>query len=383
MNWSFEILRIRGISLRVHITFFIIVILSALQWSDLGGGVGGALFGVILILLLFVCVALHELAHSLVAQHYGIPVRSITLLPLGGVAQISKNPDTPLHDLLIAVAGPLVNVLIAGVLAVVLGTGLHLNVLAGRGLLNGDFNQPTWTNLLFWLLAANVSLALFNLIPAFPLDGGRIFRALLAMALGYPRATRIAGVVGQLLALGLGIVGILISDWVLVLIAVFIFVGAGQQTPVAESKTVLSTQKLADAYNKNALTLVIGDRVSKAVDYILTSYQPDFAVMQGNKLLGIVSRDDVLRSLSTNTEDLYAQQIMQRDVLKLDASLTLAEARTQMTEKAHRVAAVFQGDVYLGLISLEDIAEAFMILVFWERQQAQRKAKQAGLAKPA
>jgi Zn-dependent protease/predicted transcriptional regulator len=383
MNWSFEILRIRGISLRVHITFFIIVILSALQWSDLGGGVGGALFGVILILLLFVCVALHELAHSLVAQHYGIPVRSITLLPLGGVAQISKNPDTPLHDLLIAVAGPLVNVLIAGVLAVVLGTGLHLNVLAGRGLLNGDFNQPTWTNLLFWLLAANVSLALFNLIPAFPLDGGRIFRALLAMALGYPRATRIAGVVGQLLALGLGIVGILISDWVLVLIAVFIFVGAGQQTPVAESKTVLSTQKLADAYNKNALTLVIGDRVSKAVDYILTSYQPDFAVMQGNKLLGIVSRDDVLRSLSTNIEDLYAQQIMQRDVLKLDASLTLAEARTQMTEKAHRVAAVFQGDVYLGLISLEDIAEAFMILVFWERQQAQRKAKQAGLAKPA
>ena len=383
MNWSFEILRIRGISLRVHITFFIIVILSALQWSELGGGVGGALFGVILILLLFVCVTLHELAHSLVAQHYGIPVRSITLLPLGGVAQISKNPDTPLHDLLIAVAGPLVNVLIAGVLAVVLGTGLHLNVLAGRGLLNGDFNQPTWTNLLFWLLAANVSLALFNLIPAFPLDGGRIFRALLAMALGYPRATRIAGVVGQLLALGLGIVGILLSDWVLVLIAVFIFVGAGQQTPVAESKTVLSTQKLADAYNKNALTLVIGDRVSKAVDYILTSYQPDFAVMQGNKLLGIVSRDDVLRSLSTNIEDLYAQQIMQRDVLKLDAGLTLAEARAQMTEKAHRVAAVFQGDVYLGLISLEDIAEAFMILVFWERQQALRKAKQAGQAKPA
>ena len=284
---------------------------------------------------------------------------------------------------MIAAAGPLVNVLIAAVLAVVLGTGLHLNVLAGRGLLNGDFNQPTWTNLLFWLLAANVSLTLFNLIPAFPLDGGRIFRALLAMALGYPRATRIAGVVGQLLALGLGIVGILFGDWVLVLIAVFIFVGAGQQTPVAESKTVLSTQKLADAYNKNALTLVIGDRVSKAVDYILTSYQPDFAVMQGNKPLGIVSRDDVLRSLSTSTEDLYAQQIMQRDVLKLDAGLTLAEARAQMTEKGHRVAAVFQGDAYLGLISLEDIAEAFMVLVYWERQQAKRKAKQAGLAKPA
>ena len=383
MNWSFEILRVRGISLRVHITFFIIVILSALQWADIGGGVGGALFGVALILLLFVCVTLHEFAHSLVAQHYGIPVREILLLPLGGVSQLSKNPDSPLHDLLIAAAGPLVNVLIAAVLAVVLGSGLHLNVLAGRGLLTGDFNTPTWTNLLFWLLAANVSLALFNLIPAFPLDGGRIFRALLAMPLGYPRATRIAAVVGQVLALGIGIVGIMFGDWVLLLIAVFIFVGAGQQTPVAASKTVLSTQKLVDAYNKNALTLVIGDRVSKAVDYILTSYQPDFAVMQGAKLLGIVSRDDVLRSLSTSPDDLYAQQIMQRDVLKLDAGLTLAEARDQMTAKAHRVAAVFQGDAYLGLISLEDIAEAFMILVYWERQQAQRKARQAGLAKPA
>src|SRR5205823_6242672 len=179
------------------------VILSAVQWAEIGGGLGGAVFGVILILLLFVCVTLHELAHSLVAQHYGIPVRSIVLLPLGGVSQISKNPDSPLHDLLIAAAGPLTNVLIAAVLAVVLGGGLHLNLLAGRGLLNGDFNQPNWTNLLFWLLAANVSLMVFNLIPAFPLDGGRIFRALLAMPLGYPRATRIAGVVGQVLALGI------------------------------------------------------------------------------------------------------------------------------------------------------------------------------------
>jgi Zn-dependent protease/predicted transcriptional regulator len=383
MNWSFEILRLRGISIRVHISFFIIVVLSAVQWGDLGGGAAGALFGIILILLLFVCVTLHELGHSVVAQHYGIPVRSITLLPLGGVAQISKNPDTPLHELLIAAAGPLVNVVIVGVLALVLGTGLHLNVLAGRGLLNGDFNQPTLTNLLFWLLAANVSLVLFNLIPAFPLDGGRIFRALLAMALGYPRATRVAVVVGQFLALALGIAGLVIGDWVLMLIAVFIFVGAGQQTPVAESKAVLSTQKLADVYNKNALTLIIGDRVSKAVDYILTSYQPDFAVMQGNKLLGIVSRDDVLRSLASNTEDLYAQQIMQRDVLKLDANQTLADAREQMTEKGHRVAAVFQGDAYLGLISLEDIAEALMVLVFWERQQALRKAKQRGLVKQA
>jgi Zn-dependent protease/predicted transcriptional regulator len=380
MSWSFEIARIRGIAIKVHVTFVLVVFLFAWQWADITGTFAGALFGIALVLLLFVCVTLHELGHSLVAQRYGIPVRQITLLPLGGVAQISKNPDSALHELLIAAAGPLVNVVIALVLALVLGSQSQLSLLTGRGLLNGELNQPTLLNLLVWLTAANVSLALFNLIPAFPLDGGRMFRALLAMALGYPRATRIAAVVGELLAIGLAVVAFMAGDWVLVLIAVFIFVGAGQETAVASSKTVLSTQKLGDAYNKNALTLVIGDRVSKAVDYILTSYQPDFAVMQGSKLLGIVTRNDVLNSLATNPDDLYVQQIMQRDVQKLDAGQTLEEARALLNEKGKRIGAVYQGETYLGLVSLEDIAEAFTVLTFWNRQQKLRQAKQAGPA---
>ena len=379
MSWSFEVARIRGISIKVHVTFFIIVFLFASQWYDMtNGSAAGATFGIILVLLLFLCVTLHELGHSLVAQRFGIPVREITLLPLGGISQISKNPDTPMHDLLIAAAGPLVNVVIALVLALVLGAQSSLGRLTPTGILQGNLNEPSFTNLLVWLTAANFTLAVFNLIPAFPLDGGRIFRALLAMPLGYPRATAIASVVGQFLAIALGIWAFAIGDWVLVLVALFVFIGAGQQTSVATSKTVLATQKVGDAYNKNALVLVIGDRVSKAVDYILTSYQPDYAVMQGNKPIGIVTRNDVLRSLASNPDDLYVQQIMQRDMLKIDANLTLEEARNLMTEKACRVAAVFNGDTYLGLISLEDISEAFMILTFWQRQQKLRQEKLAG-----
>jgi Zn-dependent protease/predicted transcriptional regulator len=379
MSWSFEIARIRGISIKVHVTFFIIVFLFASQWYDMtNGSAAGATFGIILVLLLFFCVTLHELGHSLVAQRFGIPVREITLLPLGGISQISKNPDTPMHDLLIAAAGPLVNVVIALLLALVLGAQSSLGRLTPTGILEGNLNEPSLTNLLVWLTAANFTLAAFNLIPAFPLDGGRIFRALLAMPLGYPRATAIASVVGQVLAIALGIWAFAIGDWVLVLVALFVFIGAGQQTSVASSKTVLATQKVGDAYNKNALVLVIGDRVSKAVDYILTSYQPDYAVMQGNKPIGIVTRNDVLKSLASNPDDLYVQQIMQRDILKLDANLTLEEARNQMTEKASRVAAVFNGDTYLGLTSLEDISEAFMVLTFWQRQQKLRQEKLAG-----
>src|SRR5512142_3364427 len=143
MGWSFEIARIRGISIKVHVTFFIIVFLFASQWYNMtNGSAAGATFGIILVLLLFLCVTLHELGHSLVAQHYGIPVRQITLLPLGGIAQISKNPDTPLHELLIAAAGPLVNFVIAAILALVLGAEAGLGRLTPTGILSGDLNQP-------------------------------------------------------------------------------------------------------------------------------------------------------------------------------------------------------------------------------------------------
>ncbi len=280
MNWAFRIARVRDIDIKIHISFFLILALGAFQWAGSvpGNVIEGALFGIVLMMALFFCVTLHELGHSIAAQAFGIPVREIVLLPLGGVAVMSKNPDKPLHDLIISAAGPLVNVVIAIVLFVVTGATVGFPMLGGQGTVDNLLGQPSLQTLLVWLLAANISLVVFNLIPAFPLDGGRIFRALLAMRLGYPRATKIASTVGQVAAIGLGILGIATGNFVLVLVAVFIFLGAGQENARAESKTVLTTLKIGDAYNKHALTLQIGDRVSKVVDYILTSYQPDFAV---------------------------------------------------------------------------------------------------------
>jgi Zn-dependent protease len=374
MAWSFRIARLFDIDIKVHITFFLILILGAFQWGgSTPGSIEGALFGVVLMILLFTCVTLHELGHGLVAKYFGIPVKDIVLMPLGGVAQLGKNPEKPLHELLIAAAGPLVNVVIAIVLFIATGFSAQLGVLGGRGELLNALNTPSPRTLLLWLLTANVSLVIFNLIPAFPLDGGRILRALLAMKLGTPRATRIASLIGQGIAIVLGIFGVLSGNFILALVAVFIFLGAGQENVAAQAKTVLSTQKIGDAYNKHAITLQNGDRLSKVVDYILTSYQPDFAVTFGNNLLGIITREDVLRTLATNPNDVYVGEIMRREILKIDANKSLDEVREAMGEKGARIAAIYNGNSYLGLVSTEDLSEATAVLAFVQQQQRIKK----------
>jgi Zn-dependent protease len=311
MNWSFRVARVAGIDIKIHITFFLILILGALPWGN-QFGVTGALFGVGLILALFLCVTLHELGHSLAAQFYGIPVREIILLPLGGVALLSRNPTKPIQELVIALAGPLVNVVIALVLLVITGAGLALGGLDSATLMNSE-QTPSLELFLFWLLQANIALVVFNMIPAFPLDGGRVLRAVLAMVMPSQRATAIATMIGQGLAVLLGVYGVLSGNFLLVLVAVFIFFGAGQENVEGQARTVLTTLRVGDAYNKHALTLQIGDRVSKVVDYILTSYQPDFAVLQGSSLIGIVTRDDVLRAMANSPTDQYVTMIMQRN----------------------------------------------------------------------
>ncbi|MFC1466398.1 MAG: site-2 protease family protein [Candidatus Brachytrichaceae bacterium NZ_4S206] len=367
----------RGIDIKIHATFFLILIFGALQWAGSvpGNPIEGALFGVVLMILLFTCVTLHELGHSIVAQLFDIPVREIVLFPLGGVAFIAKSPEKPLHELLIAVAGPAVNVIIAAILFVVTG-GIGVDFMDVNALL-AALREPSLTTMLIWLLFANISLVVFNLIPAFPLDGGRILRAILAMGLGNAQATRIASIIGQISAVILGIIGIANGQLLLTLIALFIFFGAGQERGLAEARTVLNTLRVGDAYNKHALNLQVGDRVSTVVEYILTSYQPDFAVMQGNNIIGVITRNDVLRTLASDSADRYVTEIMQREFLRIEAHKSLDEVREILMENGAHLAAVFDGSRYLGLISLDDISEAFTVLTFVRRQKELRQRSSA------
>ena len=381
MKWSYTVARVSGIDIRIHATFALILALGAFQWGFPKGlegdsSLAGAVFGMGLMILLFTCVVLHELGHSLVAQRFGLTVREIVLLPIGGVARLEKNPEKPLHELLIAAAGPLVNVAIAVLLFFAGGVAANLGAFEATSFLAPE-RPPSFAVLWAWLFLANVGLALFNLIPAFPMDGGRVLRAALAMKLGFSRGTQIATGIGQAVAVGLGILGVLAGNLLLVIVALFVFMGAGQERAEEQARTVLTTLRVGDAYNRHALTLAPGDHVSKVVDFIMTSYQPDFAVLQGGRLLGVVTRDDVLKSLVTELNDLYVAGIMRRDVLTVDARQGLDDVRRLMGEKGERIAAVNDGETFLGLVSAEDIGEALVVSSFVQLRDKRRAAAEA------
>jgi Zn-dependent protease/predicted transcriptional regulator len=369
-----RIATIAGIEIKLHVTFGLVFVIGAVQWG-IPHGAAGAAFGAALMGALFVCVVLHELGHSLVARAFGLPVKEIVLLPIGGVARMEKNPEKPVHELLISVAGPLVNVAIAGVLLGVAGAAL--GPLDAAGLAARLKGAPSAETALLWLLSVNVMLFVFNMIPAFPMDGGRVLRALLWMVMGFGPATRVATAVGQIVAVGLGLWGLVAGNFFLALIAVFVFLGAGQERADEQSRVVLGTLRVGDAYNKHAITLAPGDTVGGVVDYILTSYQPDFAVLQGSTFLGVVTREDVLKSLATEMHDAYVTGVMKRDVPHVEADTPLDAVRRLLAEKGERVAAVTRGGTYLGLVSLEDIAEALLVVAFRAARDARRNAAAA------
>ncbi|MBN1566422.1 MAG: site-2 protease family protein [Acidobacteria bacterium] len=378
MKWAFSFVRVFDIDIKIHATFGLILLLGAIQWGG-PNGLAGAAFGVLLMMLLFLCVVLHELGHSLVAKAFGLPVREIVLLPIGGVAQLEKNPQKPAHELLISIAGPMVNVVIAAVLIAFAGVSGSFEGLNARGLVTGLPAAPSAATMLAWLIAANVTLALFNMIPAFPMDGGRVVRAIFWFFLGFSKATRIASGIGQFLALVIGLWSIVNGHLLLTLIAAFIFLGAGQEWAAERARAVLTTLRVGDAYNKHALTLSPADRVSTVVNLLLTSYQPDFAVVQGNSLAGVVTREHVLKALLSNTDDQYVTAIMDRDIPQFQASAELDTIRNEMAANGKQVGAIFDGDKYLGLVSQEDIKEALLISTF-AAQQEKRRLAQAGAA---
>ncbi len=224
---SLKLARAFGIDIKVHVSFVLILALGAMQWGSLFGPRGVA-FGVISMMLLFVCVTLHELGHSVVAQHYGIPVKEITLWPFGGIAQLGARPKEPSQELLIALAGPAVNVVLALALTAFGVLWLGTSGL-GQALLDVGTAPPTQQTLLALLLGSNVVLALFNLIPALPMDGGRVLRSLLAMTMGSMKATRISANVARVIAVTMFVTAFITTHLVLAVIAAVVFIGAGRE----------------------------------------------------------------------------------------------------------------------------------------------------------
>jgi len=362
MGGSFKIATVRGIDIKIHVTFFLILIYAAIVFGSDGRGMNGALFGVVATLLLFGCVVLHELGHSIVAQRYGIPVRDITLWPIGGVARLERIPDKPAQEFWIAIAGPAVNVAIVGVVFV-LGRALaSLEAGFDLGALERGMLQLAPASLLAYLFTTNLFLAVFNLIPAFPMDGGRILRALLATRIQYTRATAIAVGIGQSLALLAGFFGFLTGQLNLVLIAIFVFMGAGSEAQMVQVKSVLEGLRVRQAFTRKTEALDPDDRLTRAVDLTLSSFQSDFPVCRGEELVGLLTKTDLVSALQNRGSNAFVVSVMRKEfpTISLDDSVYLAQQR--MAENNIEALPVVEQGRFRGLLTLRDVDEVFRLL---------------------
>jgi len=346
MKWSFSIGRVAGTDVRIHVTFFLLLLFVGLTAGWLG---------VLFISALFLCVLLHEFGHVFAARHYGIYTPDITLLPIGGMARLERLPRKPQHELVVALAGPAVNVVIALVLLLALRSFPEWRM---------DFQLDKLSAIPQGLLLANIWLALFNLIPAFPMDGGRVLRALLATRLDYTRATRIAATVGQGLAFAGGLFGFLNGLPILILIAFFIFIGAGQEAATARFEDATHGLPVTAAMITRFETLSPQDSLQRAVDLLLAGSQHDFPIVDGGgRVRGILERSSLIPALTAHgpTHPVYALAHLDPPAIGSDLALTSALEVLSRSGLSTLPVLDVANDKLIGILTSENIAEMVMV----------------------
>ena len=354
MSWSFRLARIAGIDIRIHFTFFLL-----LAWIGyahyIRGGAAGMWQGILFICALFLCVLLHELGHAFAAARYGIKTPDITLLPIGGVARLQRMPDQPVQELVVAVAGPLVNVVIAG--AITLGLGAATGFSADLRL-----DDPR-TPMLLQLRNVNVLLVLFNLIPAFPMDGGRVLRALLAMWTSYGRATAIAAGIGQFMAFLFALGGLLGGNPLLLLIALFVYMGAGQEAAFTQMREAARNASVADAMITDFRMLPAAATLGEAVDALLSTSQREFPVTDdAGAVVGVLTREDLIAGLKRSDAAAPVGGAMRGGVPTVRAGASLEDAFRTMADGAAPVVMVLDGrGKPVGMITAENVGELMMV----------------------
>ena len=350
MRWSFRVARVAGIDVYIHVTFLAIVAIYGWMYYQHGGW-DAAIFGVVLTLLLFFCVLLHEFGHAFAARAFGIRTPDITLLPIGGVAQLERIPRTPWQELIIAVAGPAVNVVIAAVIYVCLkGNFSFIEVI--------EMNRPA-RDLLVQLMKMNVWLVLFNMIPAFPMDGGRVLRALLATQLNYALATRIAARVGQVIALIFVLVGFILPPFqMLMFIAIFVFLGAQQELMYATIQSVAEGLRVGQAMMTRFETVPETLRVGEIPDLLVRSSQEVFPMVDDSlHLHGLVNREELLGAVKQLPSQAFASSVA-RKIPGVSPETEFTEALETMQRLGEPVLPVLNAATQLvGLISAGQLAE--------------------------
>lgn len=353
MHWSFRLVRIFGIEIKIHVTFFLL--LAWIGWLyHRSGGTPAAIDGVLFVLLIFACVLLHELGHALAAAHYGIKTPDITLLPIGGMARLERMPEKPSQEIAVTLAGPAVNILIAAVLGVAIGLT--------TGIPDPQALEQTGLPMTVRLFAVNIWLVIFNAIPAFPMDGGRLLRALLAMRMNYARATQIAANIGHGIAFLFFIVGLWTSP-MLILIAVFVYFGASNEALMAQMRSISKDLRVSAAMVTQFQALPFEATLNDAVEALLRTSQHEFPVTDHDgQVRGILTRNDMIAALRKSGAATPVAEVMRTDIPSVPQSMLFDRAFAMMQQCSCPALPVLDSlGRLVGLFTPENVGEMIMV----------------------
>jgi len=352
VKWSWKIGEYAGIGVFVHATFLLLIGWIAVSHLMSGQSVLATLAGVGFVLTIFGCVVLHEFGHALTARRFGIRTRDIVLLPIGGVARLERIPDDPRQELWVAIAGPAVNVVIALVLYVWLNLIGAWQPVTSLTTTSGSFLER--------LALVNVFIVLFNLIPAFPMDGGRVLRALLALKLNYARATRIAARVGQLVALVFGVVGLFTNPF-LIFIAVFVWMGAAQEASLAQARGMLGGIPVHQVMVTDFRTLTPHDPLARGMELTLAGTQTDFPVVVGDRVVGVLTQADLIRGLEKRGRDAPVGELMHREFETADLSEMTDAVMIRLRQSTCHTVPVTRNGQLVGVVTMASVGEFIRI----------------------
>ena len=354
MSWSFPIGRLLGSEIRVHVTFFLL-----LAWIGIAhyqqGGAAAAVDGILFIIAIFACVVAHEFGHALAARRYGIKTPDITLLPIGGLARLERMPEKPSQEIVVALAGPAVNVVIAVVLILVMNAQFDIEALQ-------RLENPA-VSFMVRLASVNVFLVLFNLIPAFPMDGGRVLRAILATRYPRKRATNIAARIGQALAFGFGFLGLMSGNVLLLFIAIFVYLAATAEAQSVGLQDVSRSLGVRDGMITHFESLTPHAVIGDAADLLLKTTQHEFPVVdEAGRLRGFLTRNAMIEALSKDGARAPVSEAMNRDTPTVSSAARLSEALLHLQGRsAPAVGVVDAGGRLVGYVTPENVGELMMV----------------------
>jgi Zn-dependent protease len=352
MRWSFRLGRVFGITVELHVTFLFLLAWVALAEYQRSRSWATVLDAVLFILAVFASVVMHEYGHALTARRYGVRTRVITILPIGGVAQLERIPSEPRQELAIAIAGPVVTALIAGALFLALRlAGAPTSAVALDASTTPFFTRLMWVNVL---------LLVFNLLPAFPMDGGRMLRAGLALRLDYVQATKVAAAVGRGFAILFGILGLYTNPF-LVFIAIFVWMGATGEAWSVQLQSTLRGLPVERVMIRDLQTVRSDEHLSRAVEHLLAGFQQDFPVVDDGHVVGVLTRTNLVKALTQHGSNAPVSVAMNSDFCVAYPNEPLEEAFARLQGNKCHTMPVIDNGVLQGVLTLENVGEFFMV----------------------